>query len=727
MKVKIMVLRRCYSVTFVFIMASILVAATQAMALPSFEPVKKSFSRSDAVLLDRYGQVVGELRVDHKARRLDWVALKDVSPALIRQVLQSEDRQFYGHSGVNWKSFGAAMLENVFTGGSRGASTITMQVVSKLDFNLQPRGGKRSLAQKWDQIILARELERHWKKDEILEAYLNLIVFRGELQGIAAASRALFAKEPSGLNDSEAAILAALIRAPNAAAADVARRACALVNAGMPASVDTISQTAGLCLAIHAIAEERLSGAYSFKPGASLAPQLARVLLKNGLERVISSLDGRLQRYALESLQQQLIALKDQNVRDGAVLVVDNHSGEILAYVGNGGIFSSASYVDGVRAKRQAGSTLKPFIYEYAVEKKLITAATILEDAPLLVPTAMGLYAPQNYDNDYRGLVPVRAALASSLNIPAVRVLMLIGGDEAVRRLEQLGFKELRTAEDYGMSLALGSPDVTLMELVNAYRTIANSGIWSELSPLVREKSPERKKIMTPEGAYIISDILSDREARSLTFGFENYLSTRFWTAVKTGTSKDMRDNWCIGFSEHYTVGVWMGNFSGESMHNVSGVSGAAPVWLDVMNYLYSRKSSTAPLPPKGIVMAPVDGLAGFGAGKRTERFLSGTEPVVPRTPEISSFKRYLSARILYPASGTIIAIDPDIPAANARVFFEASRQPPDSVWQLNGQLIGEKGKSVSWKPKRGHYRLALLDASSKILDSIEFEVRGGE
>ena len=212
-----------------------------------------------------------------------------------------------------------------------------------------------------------------------------------------------------------------------------------------------------------------------------------------------------------------------------------------------------------------------------------------MDDTPLDIAVLNGIYQPKNYDSEFRGLVTSRVALASSLNVPAVRTLSLVGIEPFLSKLRQLGIKDLNESGDfYGPSLALGSADVSLWELVNAYRTLANEGAWSELhlSPEA-EYFPKPKRIFSKEGAFLVSDILSDREARSSTFGLENPLATRFWTAVKTGTSKDMRDNWCIGYSRKYTVGVWVGNFSGEPMWNVSGITGAAPIWIEMMNWLH--------------------------------------------------------------------------------------------------------------------------------------------
>lgn len=702
----------------VILALALLCLATEVRALSSFTEVQSAHRRSDAQILDRRGELLHELRIDKSGRRLDWVALKYISPSLVKAVLESEDRHFYSHGGVDWQAVGAATVGRLFGAKNRGASTISMQLAVMLKTEGKPRG-RKSVEEKWEQMGAARKLEKSWKKDEILEAYLNLVTFRGELQGIAAASRGMFDKEPSGLDDREASVLAALIRSPNALPSDVARRATTLARSLSP-KVDQES--------VEQFTLNSLTRPYKVQPRIALAPHLARRLAaaegsgeKNypvASRKIATTLDLRLQRFVQVTMQQQLRALQGRNVGEGAVIVVDNDSGNVLAYVGSVG----SSQVDGITARRQAGSTLKPFLYGLAIERRLITPASVLDDSPLHIPTERGLYVPHDYDHRSRGPVSVRTALSSSLNIPAVRTQLLTGTEPFAERLRRIGFGLARPAEFYGFSLALGTADVSLQELTNAYRTLARGGLWSELhlTPGTMVKS---RRVMTKESAHIIADILADRSSRSITFGFDNPLTTRFWSAVKTGTSKDMRDNWCIGFSRRYTVGVWVGNFSGAPMWNVSGVSGAAPVWLEVMNYLHRDVPSTPPLRPAGVVTAK----AVFSSGSETERselFLADTEPSSQATaaPMPAAWQ---IPRIAYPPAGTIIVIDPDIPEENQRVFFEAENAGSDLKWQLNGVLLppGEEGRR--WAPRSGKYDLALTDLSGKAHDKVSFEVRG--
>ena len=685
-----------------------------AHALPSYPEVCKAYEKSDSLLLDRHGEIIHELRMDFKQRRLDWTPLGDISPALKEAVVAAEDRRFYAHSGIDLHALGAALFQGLTSSGMRGASTISMQLAALLERDLQPGKGRKSIWQKGKQVLAAWELERFWSKDEILETYLNLITFRGELQGISAASRGLFGKDPHGLDRSEALLLASLIRAPGASYADLTKRANHLAES-LKWSVDpkdTSSRGSQVFL-----------GPNLHRPQTALAPHLARQLLKDQPPGTSlgCTLEGEVQRFALDRLAHQLLPLRSQNVANGAVLVVENRTGEILAYVSYSSDPALSGFVDGVKAKRQAGSTLKPFLYGLAMDRHLLTPASLLDDSPLDVPVFSGIYHPRNYESQFQGLVPVRIALASSLNIPAVRVISLVGLEDFLNRLRALGFRDLNEAGDfYGPALALGSADVSLLELVNAYRTLANGGEWSELrSACNGGLNPLRKRVFSLEGAFLISDILSDREARSPTFGLENPLSTRYWAAVKTGTSKDMRDNWCIGYSDKYTVGVWVGNFTGEPMWNVSGISGAAPVWVEVMNLLHRDKGNPRKEPPPRLVKAHIEFPQGVHP-PREEWFIPGTQPAL-----LEAKSPFLHQRILYPPPGSIFALDPDIPRELQKILFTLQAPQQGVTWVLNGQPLPSLGKATPWSPEAGKFHLDLRDDEGRIIDSVHFEVRG--
>ena len=681
-------------------------APSQSGSTPTFDQVRAAYRTSEAELLDRHGVPIQSLRTDMTVRRLAWAALDDISPSLPAAVLQAEDQRFYQHHGVDFTAMGKAAWDNLFRSRPRGASTISMQLAALLDPRLQAPAQGRSLGQKWDQMQAARDLDALWSKPQILEAYLNLAPFRGELQGVSAAARVMFGKAPSGLNVSDAVILASLLRGPAAAPKIVSQRACALAReVKASATCSEIELNAVIALSKPQLAQS-----------LQAAPQVARQLLVAGGAAVRSTLDADLQRFAQNALRQQLMALRERNVNDGALIVMDNASGDILAYVGNAG----GSEVDGVMALRQAGSTLKPFLYELALERRLLTAASVLDDTAIDIATPTGLYIPQNYDKEFKGYVSARTSLASSLNVPAVRTLLLAGLDRFHGRLRELGISSLTDAADfYGYSLALGSAEVSLFELTNAYRTLANGG--QQGAPTMLPRATEsRHRVMDAGASFIVGDILSDRAARSITFGLKNELATGYWSAVKTGTSKDMRDNWCMGYTDRYTVGVWVGNFDGKPMWDVSGVSGAAPAWRDVMDYLHRDHPSRAPAPPPGVVRQAITYQPALEP-PRGEWFLSGTEsPVIAL---VGGQQR--EPKILYPAPSTIIALDPDIPDAVQRVFFQA-QAGQGLRWQLDGQELGQASSDYAWRPTPGAHALALIDAEARPVAEARFQVRGG-
>ena len=758
-------------------------------ATATFDAVKRDFKPSDTLILASNGDVLQRLRTDPTVRRGQWVGLSDVSPALRTALVLSEDKRFYEHSGVDWRAVTSAAWANLWNTKTRGASTISMQLAGLLEEDLRAAAGGRSVGQKINQTLSTQVLEARWRKDEILEAYLNLVPFRGELVGIDALSRTLFGKAANGLDEREAAITAALVRGPNAKAAQVASRACGVLR---------LMQTKADCEALDLLVAGALQRK-AFDASEGIAPHLARRLVAintpspqpspaavgSGGTRtnqttsellprplraesrgaasansIQSTLRAPLQRFAVQTLQQHLRELRGRHVEDGAVLVLNNATGEVLAWVGSSNELSKASEVDGVTALRQPGSTLKPFLYAQAIAEHRLTAASLLEDSSTQIPTASGLYIPQNYDRQFKGYISSRTALGASLNVPAVRTLVMVSPDAFAKQLRAAGLPLKEGGDYYGYSLALGSSEVSLLNLTNAYRTLANGGRFSSVqfgkpSPL---PSPNGRGSLTapydslsardraevsvgsaidPRAAFIVGDILADPLARARAFGTDSVLATRFWTAVKTGTSKDMRDNWAIGYSQRYTVGVWVGNASGAPMWDVSGTSGAAPIWAAVMNHLHRTEPSRAPAPPTGVVQSRVD-FNGLEAS-RSEWFIKGTEQAqfamvsgAARTrsnwatgqnkPEKTGFDAAGSAKITAPTSGTIIALDPDIPPNRQRVTFQADGQ--NLRWQINGKPFA-RGAQAQWMPWPGRHAVQLVSAAGEVLDEVKIEVRG--
>ncbi len=699
-------------------------------ATASFDTVKQDFKPSDTVILATNGEIIQRLRTDNTVRRGQWVALADVSPALRTALVLSEDKRFYEHSGVDWRAVSSAAWANLWNTKTRGASTISMQLAGLLDDDLRAGSSGRSVGQKIGQTLSTQVLEARWRKDQILEAYLNLVPFRGELVGIDALSRTLFGKAAHGLDEREAAVAAALVRGPNAKAAQVSGRAC---------SVLKLMQAKPDCDALDLFVTGALQRK-AFDASEGIAPHLARRLVAQSKEQAIqTTVRAPLQRFAVQTLQQHLRELRGRHVEDGAIVVLDNANGKVLAWVGSSNELSKAADVDGATALRQPGSTLKPFLYAQAIAEKRITAASLLEDSSTQIPTASGLYIPQNYDRQFKGFISARTALGASLNVPAVRTLVMVSPDAFARQLRGAGLPLKEGGDYYGYSLALGSSEVSLLNLTNAYRTLANGGQFSATS-LTGQVKPELKAAIDPRAAFIVTDILADPMARARTFGTDSVLGTRFWTAVKTGTSKDMRDNWAVGYSQRYTVGVWVGNASGAPMWDVSGTSGAAPIWAALMAHLHKTEPSGAPKPPPGLVNARVD-FAGTEAA-RDEWFIAGTEQAqfaitsgaacarIDCARGLKGLKNVTSessstdtvAKITSPANGVIIALDPDIPPNRQRLTFTAAGS--NVAWRIDGKALA-RGLDVKWLPWPGKHVVQLTDAKGEVLDEIKLEVRG--
>ena len=673
--------------------------------MPSYRDARAGWRASEAWLRDRDGRLLETVRVDYAVRRLDWVPIDQVAPAVRDAVVDAEDKRFAIHGGIDWRALGGSAWAALHGRSARGASTITMQLAGFLAPELGGPGS-RGLRAKLRQLRAARAIEAHWTKDQILEAYFNLASFRGETQGIGSAARALFGKAPDALGRDDALLLAALLPSPQADPSAVARRACRLGRIGD-------------CTMMIAEAEAMTGPDRRLADNPGLAPHLAYKMLRKAGQTVTTTLDSGIQRLAATALRRQLIGL-GARARDGAVVVVDNSTGDVLAYVGGVGGASTAAHVDNANAYRQAGSTLKPFLYGQAIERGFLTAASILDDSPVQLDTASGLYVPKDYDHRFKGPVSVRTALAGSLNVPAVRALLLDGVEDFRDRLWDMGYRALTEDGDYyGYSLALGSAEVSLMQQAAAYRALADGGRYLPLRLRRGEPRDQARSVMAPAAAWIVADMMADANARAVTFGLDSALRLPFWAAAKTGTSKAMRDNWCIGFSDRFTVAVWIGNAEGDSMTRVSGTSGAAPVWREIMLGLHEGRPGHQPQRPSDVEPRTIS-FAGAIEAPRAEYFLRGTAqtdiayaPPGARRP-----------RIVSPVSGTVFALDPDIPIAQQRIRLTTVGAVAGERLRLDSRDLGPAEAAPMVLPGPGRHRLALIDPEGKIIDRALFTVR---
>jgi len=678
--------------------------------LPSFREVEAAHLPSEAWLVDRNGAPLDTLNIDPKVRRLPWVPLRELSPAMRHALIVSEDKRFYQHSGVDWRAFIGAAWENLVHDTHRGASTLTMQLAGMLDPALYRHAGGRTYTQKWDQIKAARSMEKTWSKAQILDAYLNTVTFRGNLSGINAAAQGLFGQEPSKLNKTESSILAALLRGPNVKAGIVAERACGVAR--------QLSIPRPSCATVTALAYKSLAMPPHIDFGEQLAPNVARMFLHTPGERIQVSLDAGLQRFAIQALQSTLTALRGNHVDAGAMVVLNNQTGEVLAYTDSGTEAPGAQIPDYAAMPRPAGATLQPFLYGLAIEQRLLTAASFLDNSPLALEPSPDQLLLQ-YDSTGSGnWVTLRTALASSLPAPAARTLALVTPPAFYDRLRVLGLFSPDLNPPQRNSYAPGAATVTLTALTNAYRMLANSGVLKPLGFRVGGVAGATQVMPAPVAA-IVTDILADSNARGMKTGLDSALTIAGFAAVKTGLSQDKRNNWSVGFSDQYTVGVWVGNVSGRSMRNVSDVNGAARVWQALINKLNAVQPSRTPKLPGGIVVQMVRFEPPLEPPRR-ELFLTGTEQSVVTLAGDRSL-----AQIIGPAT---LTLNTDIPAAWQKVRFYSRPMHQRWSWLVDGAAAPvewlQADGGLLYTPQPGIHQISLVDDQGITLDTLSFTVQ---
>lgn len=570
----------------------------------AFTPLPEALSAggtygASVQFLDREGELLREVRADDAARAV-WVPLDDVGDDVVRAILAAEDRRFDEHVGVDPAAAARALATSVRARRIvSGASTITMQLARLV----APH--PRTLRGKLGEAAMAVRIEASLSKPQILEQYLNRAPFGAGVRGIGAASRYFFDKPPRELSTAEAATLAGIPRGPSLYSLV---RHPDRVLARRDRVLDRMLAAGSIGPEEHARAKAEPLTLQLGKGGFG-APHLVDALLAGALDPSVPALRGRtsrvettidrgLQREIERAAGDVLRPLADRHVTAASVLVVDNATGEVLAYVGSPRWEDDAhgGKNDGVRARRQPGSTLKPFVYGLAMEDLGWTLATVLPDVELHLATPGGTYSPRNYDERFHGPVRLREALASSYNVPAVFAANEVGVARVLDRLRDVGLGTLReTPEFYGPALALGDGEVRLYDLVGAYAALARGGVHRPLravraaGDVALPPAAEGRRVMPEAEAAMLADILRDRTARVAAFGEHTALDLPFAVAAKTGTSKGYRDNWTVGFTRELTVGVWVGNFDGSPMTKVSGITGAAPLFAAAMSAAVRR------------------------------------------------------------------------------------------------------------------------------------------
>lgn len=708
-------------------------------------------------IYDRNGELLRHvLSYDYKTSV--WVSLDDIAPSIIKATIVREDKRFLFHQGVDPLALVRAAVLNIRRGRIvSGGSSITMQV-AKMCLNLKSRG----LLSKILETIYAFKLELHLSKPRIMEIYLNRVPYGNQTYGVEAAARFYFRKSASHLSYGESCMLAVIPRAPT------------FMNPYInPATVDTERTWLLRYLVENHLIDSQTYNAAS-KEKMNLVDQkinfeaphfvdyvLARMpdMRLNDATKITTTIDMSLQRGCEALLRTTLRSLNDYHVTQGAIMVADARTGEILAMVGSQDYFNATEgQVNGCIALRQPGSSIKPFLYALALTSGM-SLADFLPDTVIEFRLHDGTnFVPRNYGQRYHGPTRLREALASSFNVPAVYLIEMLGIERFHGFLKQLRFKSLdKSARHYGLSLSLGAAETTLYELVNAYRAFPRGGAVDELIFVRKAYDQNARSIsfnmvteehaFSPDVAYLITNILSDKAGRFKAFGADNPLNLPFACAVKTGTSKDYRDNWCIGYTTDYVVGVWVGNFNGSPMQGVSGITGAAPLFRDIMLELHRSRYPVHFSCPGTLERRNICLLTGMLARTSCphqieEIFIPGTSPTdscheQKRETRMAFAQRGSGATggstekltILNPGDGDIFMIDPQVSAASQSVTFRlrASDSTESVRLILDGKTISTERYpyEFQWQPTRGEHTLEAITGNegAGVNDRVAFTV----
>ena len=509
--------------------------------------------------------------------------LPEVNPNFIKATIAVEDKRFRFHRGVDPSAMLRALKQNLTSKGIvSGASTITMQVMRLIT----PK--ERTLWNKLVETVHAIRLETLYSKDEILKLYVELAPYGGNINGVKAASLRYFKKYPADLSLSECALLAGLPQSPSRFRPD---RYPQRARIRRDMVLESMLRNGYISRQEHDNArnEPVIAGNFSFP---FKAPHFTRNIKQKfaNQDKIITTLDSNIQHFAEVSLRDAVKSLRPYGVTNGAIVIIENKTGKVRALVGSADFLSFEDFgqINGAKASRSPGSSLKPFTYALGIDKGLYTPRMILAD----VPVQYSGYAPRDYDKKYRGPVTVRQALVDSLNIPAVEVLDKIHYRNLYFFLKDMGISTLnKIPEHYGLSLTLGSGDVNLLELTNAYAGLARGGKYKPYCLTEDSREVESEQVISQAAAYIISDILSD-SSRLEAIGIYRHDKIYPKIAFKTGTSYGHRDAWTVSYNPEYTVGVWLGNFSGKPSRALVGIEVATPVAVRIFDWLYAKKSA---------------------------------------------------------------------------------------------------------------------------------------
>jgi 1A family penicillin-binding protein len=626
-----------------------------SLTLPSPDKIVRTQGFSTQIL-DRTGQVLYDVYANQNRTPEKLIDI----PVYLRQAtIAIEDKNFYNHSGFDPIGMLRGFSRIFTTGRAQGGSTLTQQLIKNALLN-----DDRTIPRKIKEFILAIEIEKKYSKDEILQMYLNEVPYGGTAWGVGAAAQTYFGKDVRDLNLVESAILAGMPQSPSnyspyssTPKAYIARTKEVLRRMREDGHITVDQEKAANSEVPNVTFQPRGAGfkAPHFVQYVQkiLEERYGQAIVEQGGLKVTTTLDLDLQNKAQQIVSDEIAKVEKQHITNGAAVVINPETGEILAMVGSKDFNAEGvGQYNVVTALRQPGSSFKPFTYVTGL-KKGYTAATLLMDVPTTFPGGVGQpdYVPVNYDNKFVGPIQVRYALANSRNIPAVKMLAKVGIKDVLTTATDMGITTLPPTADtlkrVGLSLTLGGGEVRLIDMADAYSAFVNKGrridpvavlkVIDANGKVLEDNRPKAgKQVLTPEQAYIIESILSDNEARSAEFGVNSYLKVpNLNVMVKTGTTNDKRDNWTIGGNNNAMVGVWVGNNDNSPMLNVaSGVSGASPIWHKIILAVMANKPNISFEVPENIIVSSVDSVSGYSAHdgfpSRSESFAKGTEPAGP-------------------------------------------------------------------------------------------------
>lgn len=699
------------------------------VSLQAWSSERPSIPQGSLEIVDRYGQPLRTfVPEDNQINRP--VSLDSVSPTVILATLAAEDKRFFSHPGVDLQAAARALWQNTRHGRVvSGGSTLTQQLVRILE----PR--PKTWHGKFKEAFQALVLEHRASKREILETYLNQVNYGNGCKGIEAASRVYFEVPSRDLSLAQAALLAGIPKSPTNGEpirhwkTTIGRQQTVLRRLHDWGWIDSESYRFA--------AAERMIISKRRRPW--LAPhftdQIRQRLAQSGQRpqgAVITSVDAGLQETLEKLLIEHLKQLTAYHVTNGALLVLDNATGDILAWVGSANFFDEhhQGQVDGVTALRQPGSALKPFVYGLAFSQGMRTS-DILPDEPLFDQG----YMPKNYDETYHGLVRMREALACSYNVPAVVLGQRLGIDPILHILHEFGLKSLdRPAEHYGLGMVLGNGEVSLLELTNAYASLARGGIWMPVHFLGSDSGETRQvhRALDRESAYLVTDVLADNAARAPAFGLNSPFHGPFVLAAKTGTTKDYRDNWAMGYTPDWTIGVWVGNFDGKPMRGVSGITGAAPLLRDAA-FAVAERYKTRPFPvPSGIrerEVCPESGKLPTPdcPSLMREMFRVDHLPTEVCDMHHASLSTHSTSseglKIKFPVEGDIFKINPRMARSAQRIRLESNVSDPTARvgWTVDSRRVPAEG-SVGWwtlQPGRHTARVSIESVGRRLVSPV--------